>query len=83
MTDDTNIIAVTLHTENGEERTKEKIIQHKNSKIEYQVLGGRRKIVDDDRIKKITYQASDWFHRNSRKKYRIECVRRDGTRERI
>lgn len=79
MTDDTNIIVVTLHTENREERTKDKIIQHKNHKIEYQALDGRRKIVDDDRIKKITYQVSDWFRKNSRKTYRIECVKRDGT----
>ena len=43
------------------------------------MLDGRRKIVDDEQIKKIMYQASNWFRKISRKKYHIECVKRDGT----
>ena len=78
ITDDSNVVTVVLHMENREERSKNKIVQHKNNKIEYQSLDGRRMIIDDERIKKITYQMRSWCRKNSRAKYHVECVERGG-----
>lgn len=78
MTDDTNISTVTLHTKDGVKNTRDKIIQHKNNKIEYKLLDGKKTIVDDEQIEKITYQTCAWFCKNSRMKYRVEYVGRDG-----
>lgn len=76
--DDVNRVNVTLHTKSGELVTKDKIMQYEEDKIGYRLLDGKKEIVDNDEVEKITYQRRHLIFKENVTKKKVECKLRSG-----
>lgn len=80
ITDDTDVVNVVLQTRDGEDYTREKVIQHSHNKLEYKSIDGKRIIVDNDEIEGIVYKVRNGrINKKKQAKCCVECVERDGT----
>lgn len=73
---------IMIYTKEGCKVTKKKIAQYAGDKVQYDLLDGRRVLIDNDQIEKITYENeyldSIWKYKELKQKKEVTCTLKNG-----